>query len=170
MFCAWCGKQIRPGATPVGDRRLVSHGICLDCMALEGHFPIENLAQADSGLLDRLPFGVVRTRGNGRILSYNQAEARNSHLDPQKVIGRNFFSEIAPCTHVRELAGWLEEMNLRRKADRQEVAFMFRFPHGAMLVTIVLVYEAESDICTLLIKPVAEETEAVLAQAKSAGA
>lgn len=160
VLCAWCGKQIRPGVNPSGDRRLVSHGICLDCMALEGNFPIEDLCLAEEDLLDRLPFGVVRMRGNGKIISYNEEEARHSRLAPEAVIGRNFFGEVAPCTRVRELAGHLEQMQLGRRSCREEVAFVFRFPHGAMLVRIVLAYDAEQDVCTLLIKPMAEETRA----------
>lgn len=151
--CAWCGKQIRPG-NPSKD---VSHGICLTCMADQGHFPIEDLTHCSKERLDSLPFGLIRTRGDGKIVFYNRLESTYSHLEPTRVIGKNFFHEVAPWTGVKEFAGALEEMRLRKRSGRKEFAFIFRFPTRSMLMTIVMMYQAETDLCTLLVRPDAEE-------------
>ena len=58
------------------------------------------LRDADADLLHGLPFGVVRMRvGDGAIVAYNTEEERMSGLGRDRVIGRRFFDEIAPCTN-----------------------------------------------------------------------
>jgi photoactive yellow protein len=126
-------------------------------MASSGALPVEDLSTAEPGLLDRLPFGVVRTRGDGRILSYSRGESAYSKLDPARVIGKNFFRQVAPCTRVQEFEGWLEKMQLAKTNGRATFGFVFKFPHGAILMRIVITYEAANDICTILMKPEAED-------------
>lgn len=63
---------------------------------------LEDLAQAD---LDALPFGVVVVDDRGIITAYNTAESRISGLPPAEVIGRNFFTDVAPCTGVPHVLG-----------------------------------------------------------------
>ncbi len=55
--------------------------------------------------LDVLPFGVIQIDAAGTILNYNLAEAQISGREPGQVIGKNFFTEVAPCTNVQEFAG-----------------------------------------------------------------
>lgn len=50
--------------------------------------------------LDALPFGAIRLDKDGTILSYNMTESKLTGRDPKKVIGRNFFEDVAPCTNV----------------------------------------------------------------------
>lgn len=54
---------------------------------------------------DRLAFGAIQVDGDGIIRQYNQAEARLSGRDPARVIGRNFFLHVAPCTNVAAFYG-----------------------------------------------------------------
>jgi photoactive yellow protein len=49
--------------------------------------------------LDDLPFGLVAMAHDGTVEHYNLAEARLSGLTPDRVIGRNFFTAVAPCTN-----------------------------------------------------------------------
>lgn len=49
--------------------------------------------------LDELPFGLVAMTHDGIVERYNLAEARLSGLTPERVIGRNFFTAVAPCTN-----------------------------------------------------------------------
>ena len=41
--------------------------------------------------------GVIGLDDTGRILSYNERETEFSGLEASQVLGRNFFTEIAPC-------------------------------------------------------------------------
>lgn len=55
--------------------------------------------------LDELPFGAIQLDGEGTILQYNRTEAELSGRDQKAMVGKNFFTEVAPCTNVREFAG-----------------------------------------------------------------
>lgn len=48
--------------------------------------------------LDRIAFGAIELDKNGRILRYNSAEGDITGRNPKEVLGRNFFTEVAPCT------------------------------------------------------------------------
>jgi photoactive yellow protein len=50
--------------------------------------------------LDKLPFGVVELDGTGKVVIYNKAEGKIANRDPKSAIGKNFFTDIAPCTNV----------------------------------------------------------------------
>ncbi|PPQ31861.1 PAS domain-containing protein [Rhodopila globiformis] len=49
--------------------------------------------------LDTLPFGVVAMAPDGIVVAYNKAESTIAGLRPERVIGRHFFSSVAPCTN-----------------------------------------------------------------------
>lgn len=55
--------------------------------------------------IDRLAFGAVQLNADGRILSYNAAEAGITGRSAASVIGKNFFSEVAPCTDSPQFRG-----------------------------------------------------------------
>ena len=63
----------------------------------------------DPAQLDQLPFGAIRLDASGKIRGYNRFESRLSGLDPNGVIGKNFFTEVAPCTNVQSFAGRFRE-------------------------------------------------------------
>lgn len=89
--------------------------------------------------LDELPYGLICLDAQGRVVHYNDTESRLAKLPKDRVIGRNFFSEVAPCTRVREFEGQFYE--LVRDPARLRVRsfdFIFRFRHSEQHVTIVL--------------------------------
>jgi photoactive yellow protein len=49
--------------------------------------------------LDSLDFGVIGMTRDGTVTAYNRAEATLSGLTPSRVIGRHFFTAVAPCTN-----------------------------------------------------------------------
>jgi len=55
-------------------------------------------AASDAELMDA-PFGVVRFDEGGAVTLYNRWESGLSGLSPERVVGRSFFEEIAPCTN-----------------------------------------------------------------------
>jgi len=67
---------------------------------------IENiLAQMTKTQLDKLAFGTIQLDKTGKILSYNAAEAEITGRNSKEVIGKNFFTEVAPCTRRPEFYG-----------------------------------------------------------------
>lgn len=67
---------------------------------------IENaLKNMSDTQIDNLAFGAIQLDAQGNILQYNAAEGDITGRDPKEVIGKNFFTEIAPCTNSTEFKG-----------------------------------------------------------------
>lgn len=62
------------------------------------------LANASNSDLDNLPFGVVKLDANAKILAYNRYQSMLSHRDPDKVLGKNFFKDVAICADTPTFA------------------------------------------------------------------
>ena len=54
---------------------------------------------ASDAQLDELEFGVVAMDSTGTVEAYNTCEVALSGLSAAAVIGRNFFTAVAPCTN-----------------------------------------------------------------------
>ena len=67
------------------------------------------LAQMSDSQLDDLAFGAVKLDAEGKILQYNAAEGDITGRKPEEVIGKNFFTEIAPCTGTDQFQGKFKE-------------------------------------------------------------
>jgi len=67
------------------------------------------LEAADGAALDALSFGVVRMAADGTVLHYSQWESRASGIPPEKVLGRHFFSQVAPCCDNYMVSGRFAE-------------------------------------------------------------
>lgn len=71
---------------------------------------IENaLKNMSDTQIDNLAFGAIQLDAQGNILQYNAAEGDITGRDPKEVIGKNFFTEIAPCTNSTEFKGRFDE-------------------------------------------------------------
>ena len=71
-----------------------------------GKNDIDNvLGKLSSAEIDRLAFGAVQLDAAGTILKYNAAEAGITGRSAAAVIGRNFFTEVAPCTNAPNFKG-----------------------------------------------------------------
>lgn len=100
-----------------------------DVFALDGY---------DDARLDDLRFGVICLDERGTVLRYNLAEARLARLDRSKVIGRDFFRRIAPCTATEDFEGRFRSFIAGRE-PRVSFRYVFDFKFGAQEVTVELV-------------------------------
>lgn len=57
------------------------------------------LDRHDAHDFDALPYGVVAMTAEGITVGYNTAESVASGLGPERVIGRHFFRDVAPCAN-----------------------------------------------------------------------
>jgi photoactive yellow protein len=48
--------------------------------------------------IDSLAFGAILIDKHGTVLEYNAAETAITGRDASDVLGKNFFTEVAPCT------------------------------------------------------------------------
>ncbi len=104
--------------------------------SIEGHFP------TTSAELDTLPYGVIVVDTNGNVVDYNAAEARATGLESERVVGRNFFSDVAPCTQVRAFQGRFKEFVSRNVVTIEPFEFIFPFAKGPDRVSILFYREA----------------------------
>lgn len=125
--CAWCGVTI--GQSSASH----SHGICKSCRAVLLGVPLLTELQ-----LDALPFGVIELDSKGFILKYNKAEEALSGLDSAHVVGRDFFSDVAPCTSVKKFKGRFDQF-ISSNSDPESFEFTFRFPGRTTKVHIAFV-------------------------------
>ena len=96
--------------------------------------------------IDDLPFGYIALTRDGTILRYNRYEASLSRLDPRSVIGKNFFSEVAPCTQVKEFEGKFRAFANRDSGPAMlSFDFVFAFRHGLQNVRIGMVRSPAND-------------------------
>jgi photoactive yellow protein len=68
----------------------------------------ERIAALDADERDALPFGCVGLDDEGRVTAYNAWESALSGLAETDVLGRHFFTEVAPCTNNALFRGLFE--------------------------------------------------------------
>lgn len=94
--------------------------------------------RVDAEDLDKLPYGLIVLDLYGKVLFYNETEARYAGYRPERVVGRNFFADIAPCTRVQEFEGRFNDFVAGRLGRVHFFDFVFNFEHGAQSVLIGL--------------------------------
>ena len=71
-----------------------------------GKTDVENvLSKMNDAQLNKLAFGAIELDATGKILKYNAVEGAITGRDPKAVIGKSFFTEVAPCTNRPEFKG-----------------------------------------------------------------
>jgi photoactive yellow protein len=107
------------------------------------------VADMSPELLDALPFGAIVIDTAGTVLRYNQFESNLAKLDVARVVGKNFFRDVAPCTAVKGFEGRLHEFV--DSDERVSVTFDYRFAfkHGPVDVAVTFMKMQEGD--TILI-------------------
>jgi photoactive yellow protein len=80
-------------------------------------------------LFDSLPIGVVVLDQAGKVIVFNKHEEILAGRKRERVLGKHFFTEVAPCMDVRELAGAFRDKVGARTLD-ERVEIEFAFPHA----------------------------------------
>ncbi|MFK7741483.1 MAG: PAS domain-containing protein [Planctomycetota bacterium] len=149
VLCAWCNHTIRN--EPSADADTASHGICFSCFKDMGLVPTEDILSLSRDQIDKLPIGIIELDRDGIVRRYNETEARAAGLQAERVIGRHFFDEVAPCTSVREFRGAVEAMMADPEAARDELHFVFRFHSGDRLAHLVFAWDSDAGRMTILV-------------------
>jgi photoactive yellow protein len=102
--------------------------------------------------LDELPVGLIQLDRDGTVLQYNATESSLARLHQGDVLGRNFFTEIAPCTAVRDFQGRFQEGVASGVLDTT-FGYRFRFDDDrAKDVTITLSYRPHADAVWVVVE------------------
>ncbi len=113
--------------------------------SFDDSFDLSSLDNYDDAQLDDLPFGVICLDDRGTILKYNLAEARLARLDRSGVLGKDFFTQIAPCTATPDFEGRFRQFTASRD-PRISFSYVFDFKFGAQQVQVEIVRAATSRI------------------------
>jgi photoactive yellow protein len=116
------------------------------------------LARMADDELDSLAFGAMELDRNGRILRYNAAEADISGRNQMGMVGRNFFTDVAPCTRSEAFEG---RFRSGVKAGKLDVQFTYVLDHEMLPTEVrVRMHQAEGkDSYWVLIKRVTATVE-----------
>lgn len=125
------------GLTP--DEMRHQQRLCTRCM--EEAIGLTNLSLDE---LNALPYGVIIIDEAGVVTSYNDWEQQLSGKLRADVIGKNFFTEVAPCTSVKEFGGRFTEF-FRSTRYVETFEFLFQFPSRPVRVNIAFVRFGEAD-------------------------
>jgi photoactive yellow protein len=70
--------------------------------------------------IDALPFGVVRLDAMGKVTFFSKTEAEQSGFGDRRAIGRDFFTQMAPCLGTPE---FLRRIAVARRAGTLDITF-----------------------------------------------
>ncbi len=63
------------------------------------------IAKLSDTEINSLAFGAIELDRAGTVLRYNAMEGQITGRDPKDMIGKNFFTDVAPCTNTPEFKG-----------------------------------------------------------------
>ena len=118
------------------DRMVTAETLSQDTSKLIERIQVKDLSEAE---LEQLPFGAIELDTAGIILRYNGFEAKLSGIARSRALGKHFFTELAPCTNVKEFYGRFQE-GVARKRMQEKFRYHFSFKKNPVNVTITLFY------------------------------
>lgn len=60
---------------------------------------LDALLSSDDAALDACTFGIIGLAPDGTVVQFNAYESRRAGMSRELVMGRHFFTEVAPCTN-----------------------------------------------------------------------
>lgn len=118
---------------------------------LIGRAEIERIEGLGESELDHLPFGAIRLDRDGKILSFNQTEADLSGRRKESVLGKSFFTEVAPCTNVQEFAGRFRE-GVAKGSLHMVFPYVFDFQMEPRNVWVTLFFSNETGTAWVFVR------------------
>ena len=118
---------------------------------LIGRADIERIQSFNETQLDQLPFGAIRLDRDGKILAFNQAEVDLSGRKKENVLGKNFFTDVAPCTNVQDFAGKFREGVTTGKLHTV-FPYVFDYEMDPRNVWVTLFYSNETDTAWVFVR------------------
>ena len=100
--------------------------------------------------LNALDFGVVKVDDEGVVQFYNTYESQLAGVAPEQARGRNFFTQVAPCSNSRLFYGRFKQGIAQGNLDSQFL-YTFTYKMRPTLVRVIL-HKDDSGDNWLLIK------------------
>ena len=103
----------------------------------------KNLGSLTKYDADSLDFGVVKVDDTGKVLLFNNYEPELGKEPTEAPIGKNFFTQIAPCTNNKIFRGVFED-GVRNGSLNEEFIYTFTYIIRPTNVSIHL-YKSSED-------------------------
>jgi photoactive yellow protein len=123
---------------------------------------LEATAQMSVAALETAEFGGIIVDRDGTIQQYNAYESSLAQLDAARVVGKNFFHEVAPCTANSAFEGRFLEFLELDDVVSESFAYFFPFKHGEVHVLVTLVKRTGAETVLIVIERVDPTTTAPL--------
>lgn len=104
----------------------------------------EKLYQASHEQLNKADFGIVRVDDEGRVEFYNRYESELAGIAPEDAKGRNFFTQLAPCSNNRIFQGRFKK-GIRSGEMDEQFTYTFTYKMRPTLVDIRLIRDSENN-------------------------
>ena len=101
--------------------------------------------------IDALNFGVIKVNNAGVVEVYNRYESELACVPPAKAEGRNFFTQIAPCTNNRLILGRFKEGVLSGEMDAT-IPYTFTYKMRPTNVNIHLYRDSATETNWVLVQ------------------
>lgn len=116
-------------------------------------FFLQNVHSITEEELDSLAYGVIQLDTEGTVLRYNKHEAGLSGLSQPKVMGKNFFKQVAPCTDIQEFYGRFRD-GIGAGKLHCTFRFHFAFEENPRDVTVTLFYNERDKTVWVLVQSI----------------
>lgn len=97
----------------------------------------EKLRHASEEQLDNASFGIIKVDDEGIVEFFNRYESELSGMSPEEVKGRNFFTQVAPCTNNRLFRGRFKK-GVRRGELDETFSYTYTYKMRPTLVDVHL--------------------------------
>jgi photoactive yellow protein len=118
----------------------------------------DRIFDMDRKELDAYPDGVITVDRKGIIKRYNKTEATLARREGSDTLGLNFFTDVAPCTAVKDFKGRFDTFALGQGSGVERFDFTFRFAWGRQDVAITMMRRSGSDDINMMISRRSEKT------------
>lgn len=120
-------------------------------MSIASTSEIREFGKMSQAQLDSLAFGVIQIDDQGTVKSYNKYESELGNTPIPEALGKNFFTQVAPCTNNRLIYGKFKDGIAANQLDF-EVNYVFTYKIKPVNVTIQMYRDNLSKTNWMLVK------------------
>jgi len=120
-------------------------------MSIAATTEIREFGKMSQSQLDALGFGVIQVDDSGTVKSYNKYESELGNTPIAEAIGKNFFTQVAPCTNNRLIFGKFKDGVAANNMDL-EVGFVFTYKIKPVSVNIQMFRDTLAKTNWILVK------------------
>jgi photoactive yellow protein len=102
----------------------------------------EALRTCSEDTLNEAPFGIVQVDDDGIVQFYNRYESELAGVAPEDAMGRNFFTQLAPCSSNRLFHGRFKS-GVRKGALDERFTYTFTYKMSPTLVQVRMYRDQE---------------------------